>query len=80
VLSGLAAVAADKRGVEVGLRLNLDVLNAEQQLFQSKRELVKAKFDALIAGLKLRAAAGNLSGDDVEKLNALLALENRADY
>ena len=73
VLSGLAAVTADKRGVEVGLRLNLDVLNAEQQLFQSKRELVKAKFDTLIAGLKLRAAAGDLSGNDVEKLNTLLA-------
>jgi outer membrane protein len=77
VQSGSAAVAASKRGVEVGLRLNMDVLDAEQQLFQSRRDLAKAKFDAIIAGLKLRAAAGSLNGDDVEKLNALLALDQR---
>lgn len=72
VLSGQAAVAASKRGVDVGLRLTLDVLDAEQQLHQSRRDLVRARVDTAMARLKLRAAAGRLGLDDVKRLNDLL--------
>jgi outer membrane protein len=44
----------------------IDVLNAEQQLYTAQRDLIKARYDTLLQGLKLKAAAGVLSEADVE--------------
>lgn len=52
--------------------MNIDVLNAEQQLYSAQRDLAKARYDTLLQGLKLKAAAGALSEDDVLTVNALL--------
>jgi outer membrane protein len=70
--SSQAALDSNKLGYEVGIRINIDVLNAEGQLFDTRQKLAKARFDTLIAQLKLKAAAGNLTEEDLLEINALL--------
>jgi len=47
------------------------VLNSQSQLFQTKRDLAKARYDVLLGQLKLRQAAGVLKAEDVQTLNGL---------
>ncbi len=70
--SSQSALEANKLGYQVGVRINIDVLNAQSQLFQTKRDLSKARYDVLIGGLKLRQANGTLNADDLAPVNALL--------
>jgi outer membrane protein len=70
--SSLLALEATQLGYRVGVRVNLDVLNAQTQLFTTRRDLAKARYDLLVNSLKLRQAAGTLTPDDVLKINALL--------
>lgn len=71
--SSQAALDANKLGYQVGVRINIDVLNSQSQLYQTKRDLAKARYDVLVGQLKLRQAAGVLKADDVASINALLA-------
>lgn len=71
--SSQSALEANKLGYQVGVRINIDVLNAQSQLFQTKRDLAKARYDVLVGGLKLRQASGQLKAEDVAMVNALLA-------
>ena len=66
------ALASNKLGYQVGVRINIDVLNAQQQLFSTRRDLLKARYDVLLNGLRLKAAAGTLKEDDLTAVNALL--------
>jgi outer membrane protein len=75
VASSETALASNKLGYEVGVRINIDVLNAQQQLFSTQRDLARARYDALLNGLRLKAAAGTLTEDDVVGVNQLLAEE-----
>jgi outer membrane protein len=70
--SSQSALDANKLGYQVGVRINIDVLNAQSQLFQTKRDLAKARYDVLVAGLKLRQANGTLKAEDLQGINALL--------
>ena len=87
VLSGLAqvkaleaaesssklALEATQLGYKVGVRVNLDVLNAQTQLFTTQRDLAKARYDVLVGSLRLRQASGQLLPTDVDSVNRLLA-------
>ncbi|MDP2809362.1 MAG: TolC family outer membrane protein [Rhodocyclaceae bacterium] len=70
--SSQSALDSNKLGYEVGVRINIDVLNAQSQLFDTRQKLAKARLDTLVAQMKLKAAAGTLSEDDVAAINALL--------
>lgn len=70
--SSQSALESNKLGYEVGVRINIDVLNAQSQLYDTRQKLAKARLDTLAALLKLKAAAGNLSEGDVQAINALL--------
>lgn len=70
--SSQSALDANKLGYQVGVRINIDVLNSQSQLFQTKRDLAKARYDVLLAQLKLRQAAGVLKLEDVQNINDLL--------
>jgi len=72
VASSQLAVESNKLGYEVGVRINIDVLNAQSQLFDTRQKLAKARLDTLLAQLRLKSAAGNLSQDDLAAVNALL--------
>ena len=71
--SSQSALDANKLGYQVGVRINIDVLNAQSQLFQTKRDLARARYDVLVNGLKLRQANGTLKAEDLQGVNALLA-------
>jgi outer membrane protein len=71
-ISSVSSVQSNLLGYQVGVRINIDVLNAEQQLFSTRKDLAKARYDTLMNGLKLKAAAGILQESDLEALNRLL--------
>ncbi len=70
--SGVQAVEANKIGFKIGTRINPEVLNAEQQLYGSMRDLMKARVDAVMQSLKLKAAMGTVQDQDLQALEALL--------
>jgi outer membrane protein len=70
--SSQSALDATKLGYQVGVRINIDVLNAQTALFDTKAKLAKARYDVLLGGLKLRQANGTLKADDLNAVNALL--------
>lgn len=70
--SSQSALDANKLGYQVGVRINIDVLNSQSQLFQTKRDLAKARYDVLLGQLKLNQAAGTLTEADLASINALL--------
>ncbi|MDB5931867.1 MAG: type secretion outer membrane protein TolC family [Polaromonas sp.] len=72
-LSSQSALDANRLGYQVGVRINIDVLNAQSQLFQTKRDLAQARYNVLLGGLRLRQASGMLSPADLLQVNALLA-------
>ncbi|MCX7170636.1 MAG: TolC family outer membrane protein [Proteobacteria bacterium] len=72
MISSQSALDSNKLGYEVGVRINIDVLNAQQQLYSTRRDLAKARLDTLIAQLKLKAAAGALNEADINAVNGLL--------
>lgn len=67
------ALEATQLGYKVGVRVNLDVLNAQTQLYSTQRDLAKARYDVLVNSLKLRQASGQLRPEDILATNALLA-------
>jgi outer membrane protein len=71
--SSQSALDANKLGYQVGVRINIDVLNSQSQLFQTKRDLARARYDVLVGGLRLRQANGTLKAEDLNPVNALLA-------
>ena len=70
--SSRSAVKGNQIGYKLGIHINIDVLNAEQQLYSAQRDLVKARYDTLLQGFKLKAAAGILTEVDVMVVNGLL--------
>ena len=70
--SSQSSLDANKLGYQVGVRINIDVLNAQSQLFQTKRDLARARYDVLLGDLKLRQANGSLQLSDLASLNTRL--------
>ena len=70
-ISSKSALDSNRLGYEVGVRINIDVLNAQQQLYSTRRDLAKARYDTLMNSLRLKAAAGSLSEADLGQFNEL---------
>ncbi len=68
-----SALDANKLGYQVGVKINIDVLNSQSQLYSTKATLAKARYDVLVGGLKLLQASGILKDDDLQAINAQLA-------
>jgi outer membrane protein len=71
-ISSQSALESNRLGYQVGVRINIDVLNAQQQLYSTRQLLAKARYDTLLAGLRLKSAAGTLKEEDLAQINALL--------
>ncbi|GGY99088.1 TolC family outer membrane protein [Pseudoduganella plicata] len=71
-VSSKSALESNKLGYQVGVRINIDVLNAQRQLYSTQRDLAKARYDTIMNGLRLKAAAGTLKEADLAPVNALL--------
>lgn len=72
VMSSENALEASRAGLKVGVRNVVDILNATQQLYNTKRDYARARYDYLLAHLKLKATGGTLNEDDVAWINGLL--------
>jgi outer membrane protein len=72
LVSSQSALDSNKLGYEVGVRINIDVLNAQQQLFLTRRDLAVARYNLITSHLRLKAAAGSLREEDLERVNAVL--------
>jgi outer membrane protein len=86
VINGIAAIAAleqalvssqssldsNKLGYEVGVRINIDVLNAQQQLYSTRRDLALARYGTITNQLRLKSGAGSLREEDLEEINRAL--------
>jgi len=70
--SSQSALDSNRLGYEVGVRINIDVLNAQQQLFSTRRDLALARYNAILNQLRLKAAAGTLRDEDLEEVNRAL--------
>ena len=73
LVSSQSALDSNRLGYEVGVRINIDVLNAQQQLFSTRRDLAVARYNTITSHLKLKAAAGSLRDEDMEEVNRALA-------
>ena len=72
VKSAQVSYESTRVGLEVGVRTNLDVLNQQQQVFQTRFNLAQSYYNFVINGLRLKQAVGTLSDADVEELNRSL--------
>jgi outer membrane protein len=70
--SAMSSLQSNKLGYEVGVRINIDVLNAQDQLITTQSSLYKSRYDTIMNGLKLKALAAVLSDEDLIAVNALL--------
>lgn len=73
LVSADTALSSSKVGMEVGVRTNVDVLNAQQQVYQVRRDLAAATYNYLMNLLRLKAAVGELREADLEQFNRYLA-------
>ena len=73
LVSSQSALESNKLGYDVGVRINIDVLNAQQQVFQTRRDLALARYNTITNSLRLKAAAGALREEDIEEVNRALA-------
>ncbi|HJW57796.1 MAG TPA: TolC family outer membrane protein [Burkholderiaceae bacterium] len=71
-VSSQSALESNRLGYQVGVRINIDVLNAQQQLFSTRKDLAKARYDTIVNGLRLKSAAGTLKEADLAQVNTLL--------
>ena len=73
IVSNESAVEATQAGYEVGTRDLVDVLNAQRGLFQARRDYASTLYDYILRSLELKQVSGQLSGEDLAKLNAWLS-------
>ena len=72
LVSSESALQSNRLGYEVGVRINIDVLNAQQQVFSTRRDLALARYNTITSQLRLKAAAGSLREEDIEAVNRAL--------
>ena len=70
--SSQSALESNRLGYQVGVRINIDVLNAQQQLYTTRQNLARARYDTVVNGLRLKSAAGSLTEADLVQVNDLL--------
>ena len=72
LVSSQSSLDSTRLGLEVGVRTQVDVLNAQQQLFSTRRDLAQAAYNYVLSVLRLNAAVGRIAEDDLARLNAWL--------
>ena len=71
-VSSQSALESNKLGYQVGVRINIDVLNAQRQLYSTRTDLARARYNTILNGLRLKAASGSLREADLLPVNNLL--------
>lgn len=73
LVSTQSQLASTRLGQEVGVRTQVDVLNAQQLLFSARRDLASSKYTYVLSLLRLEAAVGELTETDLVAVNQWLA-------
>jgi len=76
LVSSQSQVDSTKLGYEVGVRTSVDVLNAQQQFFTAKRDLLQSRYDYLVSNIRLKTVSGIVSEADLADINQLLVLND----
>jgi outer membrane protein len=74
LISSQSQLDSTKLGYEVGVRISVDVLNAQQQLFSAKRDLLQARYNYLVNIIRLKSATGLVAEVDLQDINQQLIL------
>ena len=74
--SSQVALESNKLGYEVGVRINIDVLNAQRQLFSTQRDLAIARYEVLQSKLELLSSVGDLDLSAVDQMSKLISESN----
>ncbi len=72
-ISSKSALEGNLLEYQLGARINVDVLNAQSQFFQAKRDLAQARYKLLLDQLRLKGASGQLGSKDLGLVDALIA-------
>ena len=73
VISATSALEATQVGYRVGTRNVVDLLQAEKNLYSAEKNLANAKYDYILANLRLGLASGTITPADIVKINNLLS-------
>ncbi len=73
VRSAEVALRANRRGYEVGMKVNAEVLDAQSRLFEVQRDLSRARYDAWFNHVKLKVTTGEFSEIDLAQIDGSLA-------
>jgi len=73
VVSATSALEATQVGYKVGTRNVVDLLQAEKNLYSAEKNLANAKYDYILANLRLGLASGTITPADIVKINSLLS-------
>lgn len=71
-VSAESALEANKLGYRVGARISIDVLEVQSRFTETVQQLSRARYDTLLATLRLKAAVGGLMEHDLNEINRLL--------
>jgi outer membrane protein len=66
------ALRANRRGYEVGMKVNAEVLDSQSRLFEARRDLSRARYDAWVGYIKLKALTGRVDDSDIQSLDTML--------
>lgn len=72
VRSSEIALTGTQKGYAAGLRSNVDVLNAQEKLYESRRELSRSRYQYIMNRIMLKDAAGMLTSSDIDEVNSWL--------
>jgi outer membrane protein len=72
LVSSQSSLDSTRLGLQVGVRTQVDVLNAQQQLFSTRRDVAQAAYNYVLSLLRLKSAVGRLGEEDLAKVNAWL--------
>jgi outer membrane protein len=75
LISSQSQLDSTKLGYEVGVRTSVDVLNAQQQLFSAKRDLLQARYNYLVNIIRLKSASGLVAEIDLQDINKQLVMQ-----
>lgn len=75
VASNEKALVSNKMGYKGGVRTSVDILNAEQQLYQAKRDLAQATYTYLLSWVQLKADVGLLGEEDIAALDRVFTVD-----
>jgi outer membrane protein len=72
-VSSKTSLDSTRLGLEVGVRTNIDLLNAQQQLYSTEKDLAAARYNLILAILQLKASVGSLSAQDLVNIDGYLS-------